>query len=997
MTKPAPASEYGTDVLLIFVGYSSDGSKAADTIVALEGALQKELDKLRRVNSAIPFRRVKIWKWENDAAAAIGGQAAVVTPELQRANAAVFVFKERVGRVTWEELTIARKRAPTIPVLPFFPASSPAGKRMLETKAADDWADLVRKKRELGADWTELDSIAVTPLPVYKKVEHLAELARERLTDTLVRLLSVYDRWSSPSPVPTDSSPPPVSPRSWSPVVLYPLQPAPYFAGRTDLLADLTRWAVDPIAEVRVVALVAAGGTGKTALAERVVNSLRNHNAAGVFVWSFYENPQTEAFLREACRYFTGSEPKETGGLLERLQGALSGITPHLLILDGLELVQATGGTGRPRGELEDLLMKRLLRWLAAGQSTRAKALITSRFALPDLADWRSHSFQERQLHDLPPEVALAVFSTWGVRGTDKQLRVAIRPLQDERTKQVHALSLSVLGSYLGKMWNGDVTKAPTFKREDFSATDPKAAKLARILTSYAEKLPYADRDLLARLSMFPRGVTVEILGYLIDAGGEVAGRLIGCNQASLLQMLEGLRDLGVVFRYETTQGATYTAHPFLREFFEKLHGVSDPRQIHETVRAKLAPTLEERPNKKPTEPKDLDRYERLIEVTRLAGQTQQAFDLYEFGLGRYVHLGWVLGDNARGLRILSSFATDGTPATAALGLPEKDRAALVTNWGLFALNLGDLSTARRAFEIENDLNRRQSDDRNLSAGFRNLADVELLAGCWPAAQAAAASALTHAQRARDETEQGDSHVYLAHTLVGLGRLTDARLQFQAATKLEHNPPLYAIAGIWEAELKFAAGNRAAACAQTKANQVICRNERWTSVEALCDIVLGRCALPHNATQAGVHLDAARAYAGRSGHIEITLRCYHLAAEIARHESDFSTAVSEALSGIQLADSCEFGHWSIVIRLELARVHLAAGKFQEAIEPASKALAMSEDPERQYAWGIADGLELLGRAHQGLGNTAKANDYLQRAAEKHKLLELPPEDPPAPS
>src|SRR5207253_211064 len=72
------------------------------------------------------------------------------------------------------------------------------------------------------------------------------------------------------------------------------------------------------------------------------------YTAAGVFVWSFYENPQTEAFLREACRYFTGIEFKETGGLLERLQQALTGDLPHLLILDGLELVQATGSKRRP-------------------------------------------------------------------------------------------------------------------------------------------------------------------------------------------------------------------------------------------------------------------------------------------------------------------------------------------------------------------------------------------------------------------------------------------------------------------------------------------------------------------------------------------------------------------------------------------------------------------------------------------------------------------------
>src|SRR5689334_1098408 len=43
---------------------------------------------------------------------------------------------------------------------------------------------------------------------------------------------------------------------------------------------------------------------------------------------------------------------------------------------------------------------------------------------------------------------------------------------------------------------------------------------------------------------------------------------LVGCKEARLLRLLEQLRDLGLVFRYDTAQGATFTAHPFLREYF---------------------------------------------------------------------------------------------------------------------------------------------------------------------------------------------------------------------------------------------------------------------------------------------------------------------------------------------------------------------------------------------------------------------------------------------
>ncbi len=75
----------------------------------------------------------------------------------------------------------------------------------------------------------------------------------------------------------------------------------------------------------------------------------------------FHEEPQTDAFLHAAYLYFTGDKDASASGMLERLQLALSGDAPHILILDGLERVQSEEGPRR-RGELEDLQLKRLVR-----------------------------------------------------------------------------------------------------------------------------------------------------------------------------------------------------------------------------------------------------------------------------------------------------------------------------------------------------------------------------------------------------------------------------------------------------------------------------------------------------------------------------------------------------------------------------------------------------------------------------------------------------------
>jgi tetratricopeptide (TPR) repeat protein len=733
----------------------------------------------------------------------------------------------------------------------------------------------------------------------------------------------------------------------------------------------------------RVVSLVAAGGTGKTALVERVLADLGERQAAGVVVWSFYEDPRTEQFLRAACDYFTGEAPASAGGLLERLQAALAGDEPHLLVLDGLELVQAVGTTGRPRGELEDPQLRRLLRWLAAGQGTEARVLVTSRFPLVDLEAWVGVGHWEERLEDLDPAAARAVLRGWGVRGDDAALDALARPLHG------HALSVAVLGSYLANFWGGDPTKAPAVDRGELAAGDPRAAKLSRLLAHYAERLPDAERDLLARLSTFPHGVTVESLGFVISAGGDVAGALAGHSQARLLWLLERLRDLGLVFRSDAAQGTTFTAHPFLRDYFRGLLGSRKPEAIHEAVRVRLAQTVKPGVDPPPTDPAMLDRYEDLIEHTRLAGRPPEAFALYRLGLGGSPHLGHVLGDYARGLRILSGFSEDGSPEAAAPDLPPVERRQLTTDWGLFAENLGDLATAGRAFAAAAELSRQEADAKGLAITLRNQAEVALLAGRNPSAREVASAALVAAERGGDRTGTKLAHACLARAFARMGQLDEARRHLAAAAEWEEKWRLGSLPGTWEAEFAMAIGDRGAAAAQARGNRAIATQNNWTHVRATCDALLGLLALPDDPGTARQHLDAARNYASHSGSVDVQLRCYHLAAEIARAERAYDLARSEAEAGIHLADTCGFGHYAIELRLSLARAHLDAGDPKTALQRAREALDRSVHPECQYAWGEADALHLCGVAHARLGEAELARQRLTAALAKREALTHP--------
>jgi hypothetical protein len=118
--------------LVVFVGHSEDARDEAKAIKSLIDQIQGELNKLNHiVGPSSRFMVVKIFLWEYDALSEVGGQERTINPHLNRSNIAVFVFRERVGSVTWQELTACRQRDENrIPLIALFPNKSPEPERM---------------------------------------------------------------------------------------------------------------------------------------------------------------------------------------------------------------------------------------------------------------------------------------------------------------------------------------------------------------------------------------------------------------------------------------------------------------------------------------------------------------------------------------------------------------------------------------------------------------------------------------------------------------------------------------------------------------------------------------------------------------------------------------------------------------------------------------------------------------------------------------------------
>jgi hypothetical protein len=302
-----------------------------------------------------------------------------------------------------------------------------------------------------------------------------------------------------------------VARRPPDPWIVHPLPAAPRFVGRAAELEALRTCHRD---EFRgVLALVGLGGAGKTAVAARFLDELlaADPTPNGLFVWSFYQQPDAGLFLREANRYFAHGAAAASGargsGLLHLLHDSLAAAGRCWLVLDGLERVQQQESTGA-YGRLEDPLLKGLLLRLAEGVG-RAAVLVTSRFPLTDLAALEGHGYRPVEVGGIDADSARNLLRSRGVQGDD----AALGKLVD--AYGAHALTLDHLGGVIGQFNGGDPARAPEAPGLAAPGGDRQALRLARLLRAYEEHLPPTELALLCRLCLLRRSATQEQIAQL--------------------------------------------------------------------------------------------------------------------------------------------------------------------------------------------------------------------------------------------------------------------------------------------------------------------------------------------------------------------------------------------------------------------------------------------------------------------------------------------------
>jgi hypothetical protein len=335
------------------------------------------------------------------------------------------------------------------------------------------------------------------------------------------------------------------------------------FVGRETERAELDSAWDDPA--TNVFSLVAFGGVGKSSLVNAWLEDLRAENWRGakrVFGWSFYSQgteatgASGDSFVNEALWWFgykgpPVTSPWEKGVVLARLIRERR----TLLILDGLEPLQHPPGA--QTGRIKDPAVAAMIRELAI--QNHGLCVITTRLTVADVAGKAGAA--SRDLEKLPPEAGAALLSQLGVKGADSELRKASEEFGG------HALALTLLGTYLRDVCDGDVRR----RREVPLLEDDDEHKHARrVISKYAEWLQESELQVLRILGLFDRPAQPDALKALRaePAIQDLTDAVGSAQDVCWRKALARLREARLIL--EGKELGRLDAHPLVRAYFQE-------------------------------------------------------------------------------------------------------------------------------------------------------------------------------------------------------------------------------------------------------------------------------------------------------------------------------------------------------------------------------------------------------------------------------------------
>ncbi len=321
---------------------------------------------------------------------------------------------------------------------------------------------------------------------------------------------------------------------------------------------------------VHIVTIVAWAGVGKSTLVNHWLArmAVENYRSAQlVFGWSFYRQGSSggtssaDQFLDAALTWFGDVDPR-LGTAWEKGE-RLAKLISHrrtLLVLDGLEPLQ--NPPGPEEGRLRDPSLQALLRELAAFNA--GLCVITTRLPIADLADHEHTSAPCRELEQLSSDAGAKLLRALGVKGDEAELRSASGEFSG------HCLALTLLGSYLGDAYSGDI-RCRKEVSEHLSHDVRQGAHARKVMESYQTWLGEGPEvSILRMLGLFDRPADEKALEALLKrpAIPGLTESLADLSQSQRRTILTKLRRAKLLAGEDPHNPGSLDTHPLVREYF---------------------------------------------------------------------------------------------------------------------------------------------------------------------------------------------------------------------------------------------------------------------------------------------------------------------------------------------------------------------------------------------------------------------------------------------
>jgi tetratricopeptide (TPR) repeat protein len=736
------------------------------------------------------------------------------------------------------------------------------------------------------------------------------------------------------------------------------------WVGREQLLAEITQDWVSP--QHFVTGLIGFGGEGKTSLARRWVTELRlnrlsytprNPKPDGIFWWGFYERNSVDEFFEAALNYLSAgqvdlSRLPSASARANFLAGMLRG-KRYLFILDGFEVMQQEQGDEYAQLKSADLYD--FLTYFAAG-GHESFCLITSRAPLLDLIEFTSYT--NRNVDRLSDADGRALLQKIGVRGEDSQLDRIVS------TWDGHALTLSLLGSYLVDRYQGDITHVADIPTP--SADEDCYQRVQRVLRRYDEHLTEAEQIFLKIFSAFRLPVQQSAFKQVFrdkttpQALNAPLTQLSPPDFKALIQQLIKYR----ILRFNP-RTHYYKLHPLIQNHYceqLKQRHTSQLKPLYRSIKnyylgqavsIVLTPTL--------------DSLTPLLEVVHFVCQIEAydtAWQIYWERISqrnRYVLIA-ILCAYETTIATLKEFFPNGDTAREPLVTSAQAKYLILEEIGICWAGLGYLSSAQMFYERAKVVVLNAKNWEKTSLIYQRLSELHVCRGELAVGKASAQEAFDYATRAKNSWTQMESLVYQAIVADLQGNLDTAEalfLQAEARQQKMQNDTrhLFSWRGIAYANFLNRAGHLGHAEAVAQENLQICQEKGWLNLVGKANRTLGDILNGGRRSDAGQYYDTAVKVARSTPRFDALIEALCSRGQWSARYGDLKTAHNDLAEALRCTTVNSYHLYEADVRVGLAWLHHAEGNNEEAIAEAAQAKQMSQ--RMGYYWGAIAADEIL--------------------------------------